>query len=165
MTKKIYYHGSKNKLNLKEIDFHNVRLYCNEENGHDFGYGFYLTDDLERAKEYGENILKVEFTPKKELSNNEKHKLSVFDVRDLMDVSNYFTLNYDGILSDNKKLDLAFDLIYNSNDDVDVIHSIINAVGGIDDVFEWLIENDFSHSVNPENNDIIIYDIKTLNEV
>ena len=144
----IVYHGTPNKFDKFDYKFIGTQ-------GSSEGRGFYFTDKKDIAKGYskkGGQLIEAKIDIKKPISL-EKKEITKADLKKFIDeydkreralydgegsgyLDNVGDINYKGR---NKVLDEAVELEYNgSNNDVDIIHSIVNSSGG---------DNEFAYSV------------------
>ena len=146
---KVVYHGS-------PADFSTFSLEYLGTNGTNEGYGFYFTDKKGIAEGYskGDNgsgkLFEVYLDIRKPLSDTEvtmsraQFKKLLVALNEQVDadgekldiLSNYGDVEWDGL---NNVLNYAIELEYDGNDnDVDIVHSVINSSGNMKTVFEVL---------------------------
>lgn len=149
---KVVYHGS-------PADFNEFSLKYLGTNGTQEGYGFYFTDSKRIAEGYSKGegnsngrLFETYLDIKKPLSDTEvtmsraQFRKLLIELNNQVDadgenldiLSNYGDVEWEGF---NKVLNYAIELEYDGNDnDVDIIHSLINSSGNMETVFNVLRE-------------------------
>lgn len=128
----IVYHGSKEKFDV--FDYHKIG-----SNGTSEGKGFYFTDNVDIAKNYGRNgyLYTVDFHGKKSLHSEQKTitkeelKVYLLALNEETDyLSNWGDIAYEGV---EKVINRAIQGEYEqSENDVDIIAGIANASGNME---------------------------------
>lgn len=172
------FHGS-------ESSFEQFEHQQSYQHGHNNGFGFYMTPDLNRAKTYAENgyIYEVDTSKVSDMRmlDSEKVTLSNDDLADFIDYVNQQQIEDDGypyLLSDyGYDLDesefeytheysqqLADSMLENEYDesDVDIINDLNNALGDSELAGKALtkinIGYSLDHSLDQDNPDVVIFD-------
>lgn len=132
------YHGSNekfNKFNLDNLGSHGVAL----------GAGIYLTDSLERAKEYGSQVNECLLDTEIGFVSSSNVTIDIDILASLLVECEQYMLNDDGtsIIDDYVEPDsytvadqeltyiVAENLIDENNNDIDIINELFNMVGGV----------------------------------
>lgn len=82
----LVYHGTNHKEEILKNGFQDIH----ESNGHHFGKGIYLTDNIDVASNYGKDVLKAEVDVNKLIYFNGMDEVNAFSISILP----YFLENY-----------------------------------------------------------------------
>lgn len=166
----LWYHGSCRPLTKSQLKFDNAKLYRGNAHGTDDGYGFYITTDRETAAAYGDHITAFTWQAKKPSREvaNDRHQFTVNQLLTLIHSvhgeDDFGDVAYDGL---QPVLQRAVKNYQESTDnDVDLINSLINATSDPVGVCRWLAHHGFDYSVSATYpNQRIVYNLACLKVV
>lgn len=152
------YHGSDNLFIVP-------KLHMPEQNGHDGGFGFYVTRDYKLANCYGKYLYSCDLYCKRGLSDT----INTFDPAELLDLfawlkandcdylENYADVTEPGVWQQTAK---AVSKTLMLENDLDLINDIYHAIGDYAVLITWLCNHNITHGYY--ENSLIVYDLNII---
>ena len=152
------YHGSNQLITAP-------KLHMPEQNGHDGGFGFYVTRDQKLANCYGKYLYRCDLDCKRGLSDT----VNTFTDAEILDLFTWLKTNDCDYLEN--YADVTEPAVWQqtaktvcktlmSENDLDLINGIYHAIGDYDVLITWLRDHNITHGCY--KNSLVIYDLNII---